>query len=130
MSAVETSLQSGSGRWAPFVSLLNCPLLPLLLILTVLFLLPATLSAQAEETQSDDSKAPSVTAADQSAELAKLVREKLAAIPDPRTLKREDLAAVFIILDEGIDAFARIFKHHVAGHDLTRIAIGLLEGMF
>ena len=60
MSAVETSLQSGSGRWAPFVSLLNCPLLPLLLILTVLFLLPATLSAQAEETQSDDSKAPLV----------------------------------------------------------------------
>ena len=58
---------------ASIVSLSKCPQLHLCLILTVLFL-DATLGAQAEETQSDDPKTPAVTATDQSAELAKLVR--------------------------------------------------------
>ncbi|MGB1771071.1 MAG: hypothetical protein ACPHP7_02425 [Planctomycetota bacterium] len=126
MSAVETSLLSGSSRWASLMSLLKSPLLPLLLILTALLLLPATLSAQAEETQKDDPKAPAVTATDQSAELAKLVREKLAAIPDPRTLKREDLAAVFIILDEGIDAGRDyVSQFEDGGKEFSRVAVDL-----
>ncbi len=63
---------------------------------------------------------------EESAALAKTVREKLAAIPDPRTLRRDDLAAVFITLDEGIDAGRDyVMRFSAKGKDFSRVAIDL-----
>ena len=70
------------------------------------------------------SKSPTET--DQkAAELAQMVAEKLALIPDPRTLKREDLPAVFLILDDGIDAGRRFVREYPDSELLPKVCIDL-----
>ena len=48
-------------------------------------------------------------------ELAQFVHDKLQSIPDPRSLKRDDLPRIFLILDEGIAAGRRYVSDHPDG---------------
>lgn len=94
-------------------------------------LLPTSLPAQTDSPDgSKVEKTPptevSVDTTEEAAALAKTVRDRLAAIPDPRTLKREDLAAVFVTLDEGIDAgrdYVLRFKTDTA--EFSRVSVDL-----
>ena len=92
----------------------------------LLTLITGSLGAQTEGS-APDGNPPSETATDDaSAALAQMVQDKLAAIPDPRTLKREDLPAVFITLDEGIDAGRDyVSQFQEKGKEFSRVAVDL-----
>ena len=58
-------------------------------------------------------------------ELAKFVNDKLKSIPDPRTLTRDDLPRIFIILDEGIVAGRKYVSDHPDGADFPAVCCDL-----
>ncbi|MDE0961140.1 MAG: hypothetical protein OSB09_10195, partial [Planctomycetota bacterium] len=58
-------------------------------------------------------------------ELAARVADQLLSIPDPRTLTRDDLPRIFLILDEGIAAGTEYIHHFPDGPEFPAVACDL-----
>ncbi|MEC9475820.1 MAG: hypothetical protein VX764_02145 [Planctomycetota bacterium] len=103
--------------------------LPLVAIL--LLTQPAVLLAGFQDPGAESEVAPKNAASDDtqkddnSAEVADLVSSKLAAIPDPRSLNREDLPRIFMILDEGIEAGRKYVTEFPEGEEIAAVCCDL-----
>ncbi|HIG04296.1 MAG TPA: hypothetical protein EYQ08_00970 [Planctomycetes bacterium] len=99
----------------------------IILVACCAFQMPSSLlhgqdPATTEDTapHSDDSQESS-----SAEELAALVAAQLQSIPDPRTLTRDDLPGIFLILDEGIAAGRKYIANHADSPGFPTVACDL-----
>ena len=81
---------------------------------------PSEPGVSADEPVTDDQLSP-----EKASQLAALVSSKLKSIPNPRTLKREDLPRVFLILDEGVSAGRQYLADYPEGKELPQVCCDL-----
>lgn len=102
----------------------------LVAILALILIIPLGATAQDPGAKPENGSEPAADSTDDksdeaSAELAALVSAKLKSIPDPRSLKREDLPRIFIIVDEGTEAGRKYVNDFPDGKELAQVCCDL-----